>query len=216
MKRNWELPCNIQISGGYSVARSQSVWKARCFLVFYVQGVENDRRKSFTKRVIFTPVDITIYTEGRNVLVSACIKWIVAKSSQNLAKKWISLFFQPEMKSCCSYWWLSFFLQIEGKGRVCGSGRMLFVFSLLVRSYSWKKVNLLGGAVIWELLMIEYQSWAFLEPKSPPRKQLETPSCLCFAFFCVRTRFWQPTFHWNLSSWHSSGDHGPRWWTSSW
>ena len=109
---------NIQISGGYSVARSQSVWKARCFLVFYVQGVENDRRKSFTKRVIFTPVDITIYTEGRNVLVSACIKWIVAKSwfsSQNLAKKWISLFFQPEMKSCCSYWWLSFFYRLKAK-----------------------------------------------------------------------------------------------------
>ena len=37
--------------------------------------------------------------------------------------------------------------------------------------------------------MIEYQSWAFLEPKSPPRKQLETPSCLCFAFFAFAPAF---------------------------
>ena len=58
---------------------TEKVWKARCslYLVSYVQGVENDRRKSFTKRVVFvfTPsvqgslVDITIYM-GRNVLVA--------------------------------------------------------------------------------------------------------------------------------------------------
>ena len=129
---------NIQISGGYSVARSQSVWKARCFLVFYVQGVENDRRKSFTKRVIFTPVDITIYTEGRNVLVSACIKWIVAKLVffSKLGQEMDFFVFPTRDEELLFLLMIEFFLQIEGKGRVCGSGRMLFVFSLLVRSYS--------------------------------------------------------------------------------
>ena len=47
--KRWE---DIQISGDYcSMCRKQDVL---CILCFMFRGVENDRRKSFTKRVIFS------------------------------------------------------------------------------------------------------------------------------------------------------------------
>lgn len=61
------------------------------------------------------------------------------------------LVFQPEMKNCCFILMIDF-LQIESKGRVCGSERMLFVFPLTVglKKLSAKEdlMNLLGGAVV--------------------------------------------------------------------
>ena len=83
--------------------------------------------------------------------------------------------------------------------------------------FRWQKslvkedwLNLLGGSVvIWELLMIQYQAFLGAPRTSAPGKQLvgRTPSCLCFAFLAsshTATYYWQPTFRWTLSSWHSS------------
>ena len=112
------------------------------------------------------------------------------------------LVFQPEMKrveigflqsEVFTERWSDWF-STKWKQRSCLLQLRKDVICVSIDSFRlrWQKslvkedwLNLLGGSVIWELLMIQYQGLC----TSGPGKQLvgRTPSCLCFAFWPLHT-----------------------------